>query len=100
MSARFADGARVRVKALLPPGHCRTPYYARGRQGVVLGVADHQPNPEDLAYGRAGLPAQPVYRVRFAQAELWPDYGGPSRDSVVVDLFEPWLEPDDGENGR
>ena len=93
MSARFPIGSRVRVKALFPPGHCRTPHYTRGRQGIVLGVADHQPNPEELAYGRAGLPAQPVYRVRFAQAELWPDYGGGSRDAVVADLFEPWLEP-------
>lgn len=93
MSARFPEGSRVRVCALHPPGHCRTPFYTRGRCGVVLGVIDRQPNPEHLAYGRDGLPALPVYRVRFAQAELWPDYRGHAGDAVVVDLFEPWLEP-------
>jgi hypothetical protein len=99
MTGRFAVGSRVRVKALHPPGHCRTPFYTRGRCGTVLGIADRQPNPEELAYGRDGLPALPVYRVRFAQAELWPDHAGTPGDGVVVDLFEPWLEPVE-EEGR
>jgi nitrile hydratase len=59
----------------------------------VLHVVDHQPNPEELAYGRPGLPRLPVYRVRFDLAELWPDDAPAGRDGVVVDLFEPWLEP-------
>jgi hypothetical protein len=96
MSRRFPDGCRVRVKALYPPGHCRTPFYTRGRVGTVLGVADHQPNPEELAYGRTGLPRLPVYRVRFAGTELWPAETVQSGDAVVVDLFEPWLEPAEG----
>lgn len=93
MSARYAPGDRVRVKHLFPPGHCRTPFYTRGRAGTVLGIADRQPNPEELAYGRDGLPRQPVYRVSFPQAEFWPDYAGSPEDRVVVDLLEPWLEP-------
>ena len=96
MTRRFADGSRVRVKALYPPGHCRTPFYTRGRVGIVLGLADHQPNPEELAYGRTGLPRRAVYRVSFPHTELWPDASEPSRDAVVVDLFEPWLEPAEG----
>lgn len=92
MSPRFAAGSTVRVKALYPPGHCRTPFYTRGRCGTVLEVVDHQPNPEDLAYGRNGLPLLPVYRVRFARSELWPGNDDGSRDAVVVDIFEPWLE--------
>ena len=97
MSRRFPDGAVVRVRALFPPGHCRTPHYTRGRCGTVLGVADHQPNPEALAYGRDGLPRLPVYRVRFDCSELWPDPPGAAADAVIVDLFEPWLEPAAGE---
>ncbi len=93
MSALFEDGSPVRVKAVHPPGHCRTPYFTRGRQGTVMCVIDRQPNPQELAYGRDGLPLVPVYRVRFAQAELWPDYRGAAGDAVVVDIFEPWLEP-------
>lgn len=92
MSRAFEDGRQVRVKAFHPPGHCRTPHYTRGRQGTVLGVIDRQPNPQELAYGRKGLPLLPVYRVRFAQAELWADYRGRPGDAVVVDIFEPWLE--------
>lgn len=92
MSALFAPGSRVRVKALHPPGHCRTPFYTRGRLGTVLGVIDHQPDPEALAYGRPGLPRLPVYRVRFDLAELWPESRGGKGDAVVVDLFAPWLE--------
>jgi nitrile hydratase subunit beta len=87
----------VRVRALFPPGHCRTPYYTRGRCGTVLGLADHQPNPEELAYGRKRLPRLPVYRVRFACSELWLDPPGAAADAVIVDLFEPWLEPAVGE---
>jgi nitrile hydratase len=93
VTARFARGARVRVKALHPPGHCRTPFYTRGRVGTILGLADRQPNPEELAYGRNGLPRLAVYRVRFPLAELWPDQAATPGDAVVVDLFEPWLEP-------
>jgi nitrile hydratase len=93
MSPRFADGTQVRVKALFPPGHCRTPFYTRGRVGTVLGVIDYQPNPEGLAYGRDGLPRLPVYRIGFRLAELWPEAPPKTRDAVVVDLFEPWLEP-------
>ena len=50
-------------------------------------------NPEELAYGRDGQPPVPLYRVRFAQSVLWPDYAGPARDTLVVDLYEHWLEP-------
>ena len=97
MSRRFADGRRVRVKALYPPGHCRTPFYTRGRVGTVLGVADHQPNPEELAYGRDG-PARAWPST--VSASRTPSSGRTrrrrSRDAVVVDLFEPWLEPAEG----
>ena len=96
MNQRFPNGSKVRVKSLFPPGHCRTPFYTRGRRGMVLQVVDHEPNPEERAYGRPGSPHLPVYRVRFAQAELWPDYAGAKDDAVVVDLFEPWLESTTG----
>lgn len=93
MSAAYGPGRRVRVKALAPPGHCRTPWYTRGRVGVIENLLDQEPDPEERAYGRPGLPALRVWQVSFAQHELWPDYAGPAHDRVLVGIFEPWLEP-------
>ena len=45
-----------------------------------------------IAYNRAGLPAQPLYRVRFLQQDLWDDYAGASRDSLDVDVYQHWLD--------
>ena len=90
MTQRFREGDTVRVRAWFPPGHVRTPFYMRGRQGTVLGVAAVHPNPEEMAYGRSGQPASPVYRVRFTHAELWGEGG--SGDATVADLQESWLE--------
>lgn len=87
---RFAPGQAVRVQDWHPPGHVRTPFYARGRRGEIVGVAAIHPNPETLAYGGDGLPKEPVYRVSFTHAELW---DGDARDRTVADLQESWLEP-------
>lgn len=93
MSARFASGDRVTVRRSDSPGHLRTPWYIRGCHGVVERVCRPFANPEELAYGRDGLPARPLYRVRFRQADVWPDYAGPPADCVEVELYEHWLEP-------
>ena len=97
MSARFAPGARVQVRFAHPPGHCRTPYYVRGKAGVVERICGSFANPEELACGRDGLPVRPLYRVRFEQDELWRGYAGAAGDSVDVEIYEHWLEPDERE---
>jgi nitrile hydratase len=83
----------VRVRAADPPGHVRTPHYTRGRCGTVESNAGAFGNPEELAYGRSGEPPVALYRVRFEQAALWPDYEGAARDTLVADIYEHWLEP-------
>jgi nitrile hydratase len=93
VSDAFAIGQPVRVRRAHPPGHVRTPYFVRGKTGVVESIAGHYANPEELAYGRDGQPRRALYRVRFRQPELWPDYAGPADDCAVVDLYEHWLEP-------
>jgi nitrile hydratase len=90
---RFEPGERVRVRRAYPPGHVRTPSYIRGHAGVVERLCGSYPNPEELAYARSGQPAQPLYRVRFAQREVWPDYAGGSGDTVDVEIYQHWLEP-------
>jgi nitrile hydratase subunit beta len=92
MQPRFQVGAKVRVMKAYPPGHIRTPFYIRGRTGVVERVCGAFPNPEELAQMRDGLPAQPLYRVRFRQKDVWPDYRGPDGDVVEIELYEHWLE--------
>ncbi|MBT5413102.1 MAG: nitrile hydratase subunit beta [Rhodospirillaceae bacterium] len=94
---RFAPGDRVRVRAAFPPGHIRTPYFVRGREGRVESLAAIHPNPEGRAYGGDGAPKRPVYRIAFRQADLWEGYAGPPGDTTVVDIFEHWLEPAEGD---
>jgi len=91
-TARFRPGDCVRVRAAHPPGHIRTPYYCRGHVGVVERLCGAFANPEELAYNRPGLPAQPLYRVRFKATELWPDYREDPDDVVEIELYQHWLE--------
>jgi nitrile hydratase len=93
MNARFSTGDRVRVRQAFGPGHVRTPFYIRGKTGVVERVLGPFRNPEELAYGRPGEPAQPLYRVRFVQREVWSDYAGPPADTVDIEIYQHWLEP-------
>lgn len=89
---RFAPGDRVHVAARTVLGHCRTPWFLRGKTGVVMHVHGTYRNPEQLAYHRPGLPMQPLYKVRFRQADVWKGYAGPADDNIEVDVYEHWLE--------
>jgi len=93
MNPRFKPGDAVTVRRAHPPGHLRTPHYIRGKAGVVERICGSFANPEELAYGRNGLPALPLYRVRFAQRQVWADYAGASGDTVDIEIYEHWLEP-------
>ncbi len=94
---RFKLGDRVSVKAVNPPGHVRTPFYIRGKVGTIEQLCGLYPNPEELAYGRSGLPAIPNYRVYFNQKEVWSDYKGHDEDGVCLEIYEHWLEPENKE---
>lgn len=96
VAPRFHTGDRVRVRAAYPIGHVRTPYYVRGRHGVIERLCGAFPNPEELAYARPGMPAQPLYRVRFLQREVWPDYAGQPADVIEVEVYQHWLDAEDG----
>jgi nitrile hydratase subunit beta len=90
---RYGAGDRVRVRDWDAPGHLRTPWYVRGHFGIIERCCGTFRNPEELAFGRSGLPAQPLYRVRFMQADLWPDYRGSDSDTLDAEIYQHWLEP-------
>ena len=92
IKTRFRPGETVRVIDAYPLGHVRTPFYIRGKTGTVERVCGAFPNPEELAQMRDGLPAQPLYRVRFRQKDVWPDYRGEAHDVVEVEIYQHWLE--------
>jgi nitrile hydratase len=93
MSARFRAGERVMVAKRYPPGHVRTPYYCRGKVGVIERVLPAFINPEEEAYGVNEGPRVTLYRVRFRLVDVWPEYRGPARDTLDIEIFEHWLEP-------
>ena len=95
VAPRFAVGEPVRVRVAHPPGHVRTPFYIRGKRGVVERLCGQYANPEELAYGRDGRPRLPLYRVRFRQCEVWPEYAGAPEDTLDVEIYQHWLEADD-----
>ena len=93
MSARFVPGDAVRVLTGDAPHHVRTPDYLKGRAGSVPQLIGAFRNPETLAHGGEGLPRQPLYRLRFAQQSLWPEYVGRPTDTLDAEIYENWLEP-------
>jgi len=92
VEAKFKPGDRVTVRDANPLGHIRTPFYIRGHSGVIERLCGSFGNPEELAQQRSGDPKQPLYRVRFRQKEVWPDYGGNAEDVLEVEIFQHWLE--------
>ena len=89
----YSRGDRVRVLKVDAPGHIRTPYYVRGLEGEVERFVGYFRNPEELAYGRYHGEKRALYRVRFLQVQIWPDYTGPREDTLDVEIYEHWLEP-------
>jgi nitrile hydratase len=89
---RYRAGERVHVSSRPHAGHHRTPAYLKGKTGTIERVHGSFKNPETRAYGGDGLPARLLYRVAFAQQDLWSDYRGAPDDRLYVDLYEHWLE--------
>ena len=85
------SGQEVRVKRYAPPGHVRTPYYLRGKRGVVERVLGPFPNPEQLAYGHTATPTS-LFRVRFSMSEVWGDEIENLGDSIEAEIYAHWLE--------
>jgi len=86
----FQVGDGVRGKKMHPPGHTRIPRYVRGCRGMVVADRAAHVFPDTNAAGQ-GENACHLYAVRFAARELWGETVN-NRDSVTLDLWEPYLE--------
>ncbi len=95
MTPRFRSGDAVRILDLEKPGHVRIPFYVRRRTGIVERYCGAYPNPEELAYGKPGLPPVDLYRVRMSQQDLWADYSGSAADTLEIEVYDHWLEKAD-----
>jgi nitrile hydratase len=87
----FISGDHVRVRDVHPRGHTRAARYLRGKPGTVHRVHDPFVFPDSNARGDGENP-QYVYSVCFEAADLWGDETSGPRESVYVDLSEPYLE--------
>lgn len=94
---RFRPGDVVQVDDRMAIGHCRTPFFLRGKTGVVVGIQGAFRDPEKLAYHKPGLPERVLYKVRFRQADIWCGYRGRPQDQLEADLYEHWLTRAEGE---
>ncbi|MEP6739496.1 MAG: nitrile hydratase subunit beta [Caldimonas sp.] len=88
--ARFAAGARVRMRSNVPDHHTRLPAYVRGCVGVIERVHGTHVFADAHALGLGEQP-QWLYNVVFDEAELWPGRAAQGL-RVSVDAWEPYLE--------
>ena len=96
---RFKPGDKVQTRhpaanSFVAGGHTRLPGYASGQTGEVRAFYGCHIFPDAHAHGRGEDP-QPIYAVAFPAQALWGPTADP-RDEVILDLWEPYLEPADG----
>jgi nitrile hydratase len=88
----YCAGEIVRIRDIGKAGHVRTPQYVRNKMGLIDSYVGLFENPEERAYGRIGGEPIPLYRVRLKQNHLWPDYVGSDCDTLVLEIYDHWLE--------
>lgn len=88
---QFKIGDNVRIDNRDVVGHNRTPWYIRGKTGVITEIQGRMHEPSRMAYHKPGLPLMYWYKVRFRQADIWPRYKGDAIDQLELDVQEDWL---------
>ena len=91
----FAVGDDVLTSRRNPTGHTRLPRYARGRRGRIAVHHGAFDLADTLALGPCECPEH-LYAVRFEASELWGD-SADGNGSVIIDLWESYLDPVDAE---
>jgi len=93
VTALFQEGDTVVVDNREAFGHCRAPFYLRGRSGTIALVHGAFRDPEKLAYHAPGLPPQMLYKVRFRRGDLWGETCDRADEMLEADIYENWLRP-------
>ena len=76
-AAALRRATPVRVAARPALGHCRTPWYLRGKTGVVAAVQGRFRNPELLAYHKPGLAGAGALQGALQAGRSVGRYAGP-----------------------
>ena len=92
-SARFAVGERVSIRKGSSRENDSTPYYVRGKSGIVEEICAPFTNPYRTASKPAGRAPPRTYRTRFSAREVWPELPGASGETFIIRLSEDWLMP-------
>jgi nitrile hydratase subunit beta len=87
----FRTGSRVRCRNDHVTTHTRLPRYVRGAVGEIVENHGSFVLPDANAHGHGESPTW-CYAVRFKGADLW-GRGADMASEVMVDLWEPYLEP-------
>jgi len=90
--ARFKVSESVRVRNHQPATHTRLPAYIRNRVGRIAEVHGCHIYPDSHASSREEDPRW-LYSVEFLASELWGDTDSDTKSTVMVDCWEPYLEP-------
>jgi nitrile hydratase subunit beta len=90
---KFSTTDQIQVVARHSEGHCRTPSYIRGKAGIIERYCGNFKNPEQLAVAHPAPEIIPLYRCRFLQKEVWPNYSGTETDTLEIEIYEHWLDP-------
>ena len=89
----FVSGDKVRIRTKnrdQEPLHHRTPLYIQGKIGWIDKLHGVFRDPSLLARHKPGLPKLRLYRIGFAQHDLW---GSSVQDDILlVDVYEDWIE--------
>ena len=100
---RYPGAAESQVLAALAEGVDPDGDEAQGRR--IIGHTEGSRDPaigagsanttteQDLAVGKTSGPAIDLYRVSFAQSDLWPEDLHPEQDQLVIEIYDHWLEP-------
>jgi hypothetical protein len=90
----FQVGDAVTIRPDEVEHHHRTPWFIKGKVGVVRAISGPFLNPESRAHGGDGIPRRLLYQVEFDPEQIWGNrYGEGAGDLLLVDVYEQWLEP-------